>query len=104
MFEKPIASQQSHLASLRSGVLSPFEVPVLCSTMFGVFPLRGGPLSLAKTLANQMTSSRGCNEETKCFKLFSCPEKSATRVLFLSQISALNLRIFDKDALEPHHR
>lgn len=47
--EKPISSQQSHLPSLSRGVLNPFEVPVLCSTVFGVSPLRGGPLGLAIT-------------------------------------------------------
>lgn len=68
-FEKPIYSQQSHFPSLRSGVLSTFEVTVLCSTMFGVFPLRGGPLNLARTLANQTTSSKGFNEENKMFQV-----------------------------------
>lgn len=67
--EEPISSQQSHLPSLRSGVLSTSEVPVLCSTTLGVFPLRGGPLNLAKALANQRTSSRGFNEENKMFQV-----------------------------------
>lgn len=70
-FEKPTSSRRSHLPSLRSAVPSLPEVSGLCSTIFDVFPLRGGPLGLAITLAtcNQMASSRGSDAENKMFQV-----------------------------------